>query len=341
MFDIVHPADVLFFYRPLKALAERGFKVSVASRNKDVTTGLLDDFGIAHHPISTQRSGLHGLALELVSRDVALARLVRADRPALLVGFGGVAISHVGKLFRIPSLAIYDHDTAGIQTRLTWPFISHLMVPEDYAAPVPEGRTTRIRGTKDLSYFHPSAFIPSHDEAIALGLDTARPNVFLRFVKWGANHDLGKSGWTEQQAQAVVDRLAPFAKLHVCAENDLPQAMRPFRWQGDPSRIHHLLGHCTAYIGESCTMACEAIALGVPALYAGADRPGYVEGLARRHLLTIVDPAQRDMLADAAEGLLTGSADFEAHHRAWIKESPDWSEAVVAKILEMLGTKAV
>lgn len=331
VFEVVHPADVLFFLRPIRTFLANGDKVTVASRHKDVATDLLDAFGIAHTPISTQGSGIAGLALELLQRDASLFSLARKLRPDLMIGFGGVAISHVGKLLGIPTLAVYDSENARLQTRLAWPFISHVIVPEDYTGDVPEGRTSRLFGTKDLSYFHPGAFQPDRGKAIASGLDPGRANVFVRIVRWGANHDLGKSGWTEAQLEQLVATLSPAAKLHVSSEGDPPAVLKPHLWSGDPAQVHHLLGHCDAYIGESCTMACEAVTLGVPALYSGTDFPGYTEGLARRGLLTLVRPGERNGIGAAAMQMLDGVDRFQANHREWLARCPDWSEFVVRK----------
>lgn len=335
LFEIVHPADVLFFLRPIRAFLASGDRVTVASRHKDVATDLLDAFAINHTPISRQGSGVAGLAFELLKRDAALAALTRKDRPDLMIGFGGVAISHVGKLLGVPTLAIYDSENARLQTRLAWPFVSHLIVPEDYAGTVPNGRVTRLFGTKDLSYFHPDTFKADREKAISLGLDPDRDNIFIRIVRWGANHDLGKSGWTQAQLEQLVATLSPQAKLHVSTEIEPPALLKQHVWKGDPAQVHHLLGHCDAYVGESCTMACEAVTLGVPALYSGTDFPGYTQGLAKRGLLKLVRPEERNRLAQTAKELLGDRKQFGKTHREWLASCPDWSEAVVTKAREL------
>ncbi|MFT6773410.1 MAG: putative glycosyltransferase [Paracoccaceae bacterium] len=326
--EIVHPADVLFFVRPIRILQARGHRISVVSRRKDVACDLLDRFGIAHDPISSQGTGLLGLGAELLRRNAALLSRIRHDRPDVMLGFGGVAISQVGRLTGIPSLVIYDSENAHLQTRLAWPFLTRLIVPEDYAGPLPRGRAERLPGIKDLSYFHPGAFRPDRNAALALGLDPARPNLFVRTVRWGANHDIGKSGWSNAEAEAFVAALSPRAKLHVSAEGEAPPALRPHIWQGDPAQVHHLLGCCDAYAGESSTMACEAATMGVPALYAGVDLPGYVAGMDRRGLVRWVAPDARATLAAQAATLLEDRAGFDAARSVWLATLPDWAVAV-------------
>jgi predicted glycosyltransferase len=63
MIDIVHPADVQFFKRPIEMLMARCDAVEIVSRRKDVACDLLDEFGMAHRAISSAGRGLLGWPL--------------------------------------------------------------------------------------------------------------------------------------------------------------------------------------------------------------------------------------------------------------------------------------
>ena len=330
LFEIVHPADVLFFKRPLDILSDRGDEVLILSRHKDVACDLLDSFGFAHRPISTAGRGMVGLATELARRDLATWRAARRFRPAAMVGFGGVAISHVTRLTGIPSISFYDSENAGLQTRLTHPFITHQYVPRAYAGPTPAGRTTRLPGTKELSFFHPSAFRPDRDRALSVGLDPSRDNFFVRVVTWRANHDIGKSGWDEAKLRAVIDRLARAGKVHLSSETPLPDDLKPHQYRGPKNAVHHLLAHCRLLVGESATMASEAAVLGVPAIYAGRDFPGYVRELEKAGLIrNIPEPGPAALFAGIEEMLQRPAAQAIALRDAYVAQCPDWAEAVV------------
>lgn len=335
--EIVHPADVLFYRRPIGMFLDRGDSVHVVSRHKDVACDLLDGFGIPHVPVSTAGRGMVGLAGELLRRDIALWREIRRFSPNVMLGFGGVAISHAGRLTGVPSVVHYDSENATLQTRLAWPFVSSLTVPEDYTGPVPAKRTRRLPGTKELSYFHPDGFRPDAERARAAGLDPARRNVVVRLVEWRANHDIGKAGWTAEEAATLAAALGPGVRLHVSAEGALPEALAPYRYTAPPSEMHHLLAFSDALIGESATMACEAVTLGVPALYAGRDFPGYTLGLERAGLLTLLRPDEREGLIPAARALLEGRAAFRQRHADWLARCPDWATAVVAEADRMVA----
>lgn len=330
LFDIVHPADVLFFKRPVEMLWARGDTLHILSRNKDVTCALLDGFGFPHQPVSRAGSGLAGLAGELLRRDWAVLRAARRFRPHAMIGYGGVAISHIGRLLSIPSISFYDSENAHFQTRVTWPFISHLYVPEAYAGPTPSGRTTRLRGTKELSYLHPSAFTPDREMAIAYGLDPARDNFLVRVVAWRANHDVGKKGWTPQILQDVIARLSRHGKVHLSSELPLPDECAPYLYRGPSTQIHHLLAHCRLVVGESATMASESAVLGVPAIYAGRDFPGYVRALETAGLIMNVPEIAPEPICTAIDSALARPlTETVAARDAYVASCPDWADMVV------------
>ena len=85
LFDMVHPADVHFFRYAIRQLQQRGDKICVTSREKDVTRELLDDFSINHTRISRKGDGAIGLFLELLARDINLYRVARTFRPDIIV----------------------------------------------------------------------------------------------------------------------------------------------------------------------------------------------------------------------------------------------------------------
>ena len=338
--DIVHPADVLFFKRPLDILKSREVEILILSRRKDVVCALLDEFEFAHEPVSTAGRGTIGLAAELVRRDLAVIRAARRFRPDVMIGFGGVAISHAGRLLGIPSISFYDTEIATLQTRITWPFIDHLYVPDAYKGPTPAGRTTRLPGTKELSYLHPTAFTADREAAIQNGLDPAVDNFFLRVVGWQANHDIGKSGWSGKTLRSVVAHLSRRGRVHVSSEVPLPEDVASLRYSGSVTEVHHLMANCRLIVGESATMASEAAILGVPAIYCGRDFRGYVQELEAAGLVYNL-PADRivELLDLIDRALTTPPAATRAARDRYVTVRPDWALAVIEAIDRSIAGK--
>ncbi len=334
LFDIVHPAHVQFFSHPIRILQERGAKVLILSRHKDIVCELLNELGLPHRPVSRAGAGLVSLATELLLRDMRVFGECRRFRPDVMVGYGGVAISHVGRLLGIPSVSFYDHEAATLQIRLTWPFIDHLYVPESYTAHVPAGKTQRFPGTKHLSYLHPDMFTPSRETALAAGLDPARQNFLVRVVSWNANHDVGKSGLSDAQLQRLVHRLSRRGHVLISSERELPEELRPMQYQGRLASMHHLMAHCDLVIGDSPTMAAESAILGVPGVCIGLDRLGYVSELQNAGLLHWFDASQ----AGAIDAVIDGFEqymDHDAHRKRlehYLSDKPDLSGFVVSAI---------
>lgn len=330
LIDIVHPADVLFFKRPIDDFLARGDELLVLSRHKDITCSLLDNLGVVHRSISRAGNGKMALLRELLLRDREIFRATRRFEPQVMLGFGGVSISHVTQLTGVPSVAFYDSENAKLQTSITWPFISHLYVPLSYRGPIPHNRTTRLPGTKDLSYLHPSAFRPDFEMALAAGLCAKRKNFFIRVVEWRANHDLGKSGWTPKALVALVNWLAQKGKVHLSAEREIPEELKVFRYSGDLESVHHLIAHCDLLVGESATMASEAAILGVPGIYAGRDFPCYTRELADFDLIEcIAENDTTDLIDVAAKVFKKDRQVIKEKRDNYIAGCPDWGKEVV------------
>ena len=336
--DIVHPADVLFFLNPVRRWRRSGHEVCVASRHKDVTEKLLDAFAVEHKVISSAGTNLWSLGVELFRRDIALLGLAKLFGPDVMVGFGGVAISHVGKLLGIPSVSFYDTERAPLQHRLTLPFISHLHVPESYDGPVARGRTSRFPGTKDLSYLHPDNFTPDRALALASGLADNSRNYFIRLVGWQANHDIGHGGWDTDTLERFINYLGERGRVHISSELPLPAALAQYRYRGPVEHIHHLLASCDCYIGESATMAGEAVLLGVPAIYATHDRRCYTDELAGKGLVwTVPRVDSQSLTAALGEVEAVGRREFMARLEVYLADKINLSDYVVDAVIKQAG----
>ncbi len=331
LYDLVHPADALFFHHSIRTLESAGATICIASRDKDVLVPLLDGLGHAHQPISRAGIGRTGLAIELVRRDWRLLGLARKFRPDVMVGFGGVAIAHVGALSRIPSLAFYDTEHAALQIRLALPLISEWHVPQSWNGPVAKGRTFRFAGGKQFAYLHPDHFIPSEAIATAAGWERGRDNFLIRTVAWQANHDHGRHGLSPARLSEIVQRLAGLGKVHISAEGQLPPGLEPFRYRGSPIAFHHLLAFCRLQVGESITVASEAVTLGVPALLHIDREYGYVAEQEAAGLIRRFD--REGGFDDSLERALAEDQDgFRRHSREFLARMGDVNLYVAKQI---------
>lgn len=280
IFDIIHPADTLFFHHPIRILLSRGNDVTIASRaNKDITLKILDEMAFSHSAISAAATSIPGMLLELGQRNLNLLRMARRIKPDVLVGFGSASAAHVGRILGVPSISFYDTEVARLQMALVTPFITEWHVPEVYTGPAPKNKTFRFNAPGQLSYFHPENFRPDFKRALAAGLDPTRPNIFMRRVAWNSNHDIGKSGWSDEQLSQLVEKLCEVGKVHISAEGRLPKELEALRYRGNVLDVHHLIAACDVTVSQSATMAAESALIGTPAVYAVDDYRGFIDEL--------------------------------------------------------------
>jgi hypothetical protein len=338
LFDINHPAHVHFFRHPLCILKEHGHSIIVTSRAKEMAVPLLDELGIEHVILSAQKGGgLLSLGRELVQRDAALYRVARRYRPDAMAAIGGTFIAHVGFLTRTPSLVFYDTENAKLQNAITYPFATRVIVPRCYQAWVPVSHL-RYDGYHELSYLHPTRFIPSKEIAVQNGLDPQRDNFLIRTVSWQANHDVGETGWTEKLLTDLVAFLSLRGKVHISSEAPLPPQLATHAYHGKVSEVHHLMALCRLFIGESATMASECAVLGVPAIYAAKTGRGYTDEEESRYgLVTNIRKLEWDFLRAAIDQMLGKPHEYWRQRRTQLLADTIDVAAYVADTIEQAG----
>lgn len=336
--DMVHPANSLFFHHPIKEWKKAGHDVVIASREKDVLIPLLDEFGFAHTKLTSAGTGLLGLGVELALRNYRLWRLARRVNADVLVGFGGVAPSHVGKITGIPSIAFYDTEWAALQNKITLPFIGEWHVPSTWQGPIAKGRTFNFPRAKQFAYLHPDYFKPSLAAAKAAGFEEGKDNFLVRVVAWNANHDQGRSGIGPERLMAMIEYLSQRGRVHLSTEADLPAQFEAWRFRGSPAQFHHLLAHCRACIGESITVASEAVILGVPAMVEIDKDTCYVTEQEERGLiLRLSAEAEVD---DGLDRLLALNLDaYKANAREFASAGDDLNKYIFDNVLRVAGGK--
>lgn len=307
MIDVAHPAHVHFYRNLLAALEERGDRVLVVSRDKDVTLELLDRYGIAHTPVG--RSGdrsLVGHGLELARRDLALVRLGRRFRPDIVLTRNPAGV-HAARALGIPGVFDTDDGTsAGVHWRAAAPFATAITTPECLGEDHGRRHWT-YPSFKALAFLHPARFTPDPTVRDRLGLSTGERLFVVRFVAMEASHDLGERGLPESTRRAVVDRLRSLGRVVISSERPLPPDLAALAFPLAPTDLHHTLAAADLVVGDSLSVAAEAALLGTPALRASSfsGRVGYLRELEERYgLLRSFLPDESGALLDALDEIV-------------------------------------
>jgi predicted glycosyltransferase len=164
LFDLNHPAHVHLFRYVIDALETDGHDVVVTSREKDVTTDLLDAYGIEHRLLSQRESGLASLLKEWAVRELRMLRVVRETDPDVIVGRLNPWAVHAGAVTGTPTVAVMDTKIRSpllgrAYNAVTYPFVDTLCAPPDFD--VSDNVEHYHLDYQELAYLHRTASTPS------------------------------------------------------------------------------------------------------------------------------------------------------------------------------------
>lgn len=264
LFDVSHPAHVHLFKHAIRALDDRGDDVRVLSREKEVTTRLLDAAGIEHTPVSRKGESPLALAREWVGRELRVARAARRFAPDVVVSRLNPAAVHAARLTGAPSVVFHDTEAAGLLASATLPLADVVCTPAGF--PQRWSGQRRYAGYQELAYLHPSRFDPDGEALRRAGVAVDEPYSVLRLVAGDAHHDYGNESLPPETVGRVVDTLADLGPVYASVEGDgdPPPGTEPL--PVPPEGLHDLLAFADCYVGDSNTTAVEAGLLGTPAL---------------------------------------------------------------------------
>ncbi len=305
LIDILHPAHVHFFRNFRTDMIELGHEIVVTAREKDVAVDLLEEYGITYQLLSKQGRGIK-LAVELLQRTWRLVKIVRTEKPDMMVGIMGPCIALAGRLTGTPAVVFYDTEFAKQTNWFTYPLAHSVCTPDCYKGAV-RGKHVTYAGYHELAYLHPRRFKPDPTRVREFGLEVGEPFSLLSFVSWEAVHDVREKGLTLDQKRSLIEELSSHGRVVISSETDLPEEFESFQLRGPVSGIHHLLAHAEMIIGESATMASEAAVLGVPAVFIATTGRGYTDDQQERYRL--VDYFTEDRFDEAMTAIAARFAD--------------------------------
>jgi uncharacterized protein len=284
LIDLSHPAHVHFFKHAARIWQERGHRIQFAARNKDVTFQLLDAYGYPYQGLSAIRKGISGLGFELLEHEWRLARLAVKFKADVMLNIGGTFIVHAGKLLGIPAVVFTDTEHAKLSNAITFPFADWICTPSCYTSNLGK-KQVRYNGSHELAYLHPNYFTPDSRILNEIGIEREEKFFLVRFVTWGASHDIGQGGFSDEDKRELIFKLSRLGKVFITSEGQIPDEFESHKLPINPVKIHDLLSYCNLYIGEGATMAAEAAILGTPSIYVNTLTAGTIEELVNKYRL--------------------------------------------------------
>jgi len=323
LFFLAHPAHYHLFKHVIRRFLSEGALVKVVIVKKDVLEELVlaEDWDIVN--LAPEGRRIDGMPFALAGpvllwrTERRLFTLARQLRPDVLVGTE-LTLAHVGRILGIPSILFNEDDTTATpENLLFYPFASALLLPEC----CDQGRWAKRRvpypSYHELAYLHPDLYSPDPTVPQRLAQDGER-YFLLRLVSLTASHDAGKRGIDNALAAQLIALLAERGRVYITSERPLPPQFEPYRIHLEPALIHHALAGAALIVGDSQTMAAEAMVLGTPSVRINdfVGRLGYLKELEERYELGAGLPtAAADRLLDTVDRLVNESGEFEVYAR--------------------------
>lgn len=273
--DIAHPGHVHFFKNFIWEMKKRNHEILITAGDKDVTINLLENLGF-DYTFTCKRTTGYKLIIEIIKRDIQMWSVVKKYDPDIVMGIASTIAAHISKVTSVNSVVFTDTEHTKLADMITYPFSDVIVTPSCYKKNL-GGKHVKYNGYHELAYLHPNYFTPDPAVLTELGLTEADTFTVLRFVSWGASHDVGHSGLTLDTKRRAIKKFEKYGRVFITSEKSLPQEFEKYRIAVAPEKMHDLLYYATLLYGESATMASECAVLGTHAIFCDFAGRGYTD----------------------------------------------------------------
>ncbi len=280
--DIGHPAHVHYFRNFIKIMKSKGHQFLVIARDRQYVFDLLDAYGIDF--LSRGKGGEGALSKLWYLKKTSVKQYLRARRfkPDLFLDFGTIYSGPAGMLLRKPHLVFEDTENAGLYRLLYKPFVTKIFTPDCFEKSL-GSKQVRFPGYMELCYLHKNYFTPDASVLYEFGLTPDDRFSIVRFVNWKAVHDIGYKGLSGNDKISLVAELKKHGTVFISSELPLPEELKKYTLEIKPERLHSLMHFASLVLGESATMASEAVILGTSAIFIDNVGRGYTTDLSNKY----------------------------------------------------------
>lgn len=270
-----HPAHYHLFKNIVLRLKQNNHRVFYVIKNKDILETLLTKEKVKYHKIqdakqrkNSRLSVLSHSLREIIIQDFNLFSYVKTKKPDLMVGTD-TAITHIGKLLRIPTF-VFNEDDYSINKlfcSFSYPYASYIVSPKICDVGRYREKKISYSGYQKLTYLHPSYFNP--DKNIITSFHSrSEPYFLIRLVSFRAVHDveIKHSGISKEVLFKLIDILSKKGRVFITTEAKFPKELEELRLKIDPTKIHHAMYYASLFISDSQSMTMEAAILGTPSV---------------------------------------------------------------------------
>ncbi|MBR9916568.1 DUF354 domain-containing protein [bacterium] len=337
LIDINHPAHVHYFRNLYTRLKKEDHNVIVVSRNKEIEQELLSQYGI---PFISRGKGSFNTIGKFIYQFYAvtvLIKIIRKHKIDKVISFMHPYGAQAAWLMRKTSILFSDTENANLHHKMSVPFATEVHTPDCFERELGE-KHNRFKSFMELSYLHPNYFTPEPSVLDQLKLENDRPITIIRFVSWGAVHDIGHAGITKEDKIKLVQKISKISNLFISSEGELPDEIKQHELKIDKTKMHSLLHYADLFIGESATMASESAMLGTPAIYLDNEGRGYTNYLEKKYGIVFNYKENSDNVFHATDKAIEilnfGKGKYQFIREEILKENIDTSEYIYKCVIE-------
>lgn len=276
LISVSHPAHVHLFKNLIWILEKKGHDVEIIARNKEMCTNLLDIYGFEYNIISSAPNSFLGMGIELLYRIKRFTSVIKRYNPDLILSGMDPSLAIASKICGKKYISLADTEHAKLVINLALPFTDVVLTPSCFKKDF-GSKQIRYEGYHELAYLHPNLFQPNSDILSEIGLTENDPYIVMRFVSWGASHDIDHKGFTLEDKKNAVKAFEKYGRVFITSEATLPPELDKYRITISPEKVHDLLYYATLLYGESATMASECAVMGTHAIFCDYAGRGYTD----------------------------------------------------------------
>jgi len=343
LIGVSHPKHVYMFKNFIYEMQNRNHIIQIILIRKDITEHLLKQLNLPYKTVGNNLPSISKKALSLPGWVYSTFKIANKFKPDIYLGQALPNLAYVSSLFKKPYIIFEDTESATVAQKMCIPFAHKIITPECYRANHGQ-KHIRFNGYYELAYLHPTYFKPDPSILSDLGLAAGDKYTVMRFVSWGAVHDMGhKGGFNLEQINNAIDKFGDKGQIFLTSEMPLPSELEKYRINVPLHRIHDILYYASVFLGESGTMATEAALLGTPSVrytpFSESQELGNFLELEKKFdmLWSISDPNQ--VVEKALKIMdLKNHKDYEARKAQLLSEKIDVNKFMISVVEETCGT---
>lgn len=298
-----HPAQVHNFRLLKKELEDRGHKVFWLATNKDISKYLLNHYGIDYTLLVRPNNGSFLSKVKTMIENYKITRrVIKQNKIDFVVSRVNPPVVLASFLSGIKQIGLSDTETVGIYDEVFSRLVNSMFTATSFEKQLVKDQI-RFKGNIELFYLHPKRFQPKESGWDILGIEKGTPYVVMRFVAWGAFHDKGHSGFSDEMKLNAIKEFSKYAKVFVSSEKQLSKEFAEYQIKIPFEKMHQVMKDATLFFGEGASMASESAVLGVPAIYVNDLWAGSTNDLTRFGLMFSYKQDEKSQIESINKGI--------------------------------------